>query len=154
MVSIFIVHDNGWLTLHLGKSLLWVAALGLIVIYIYAVGTFVFMPSDFDNQDEGEVVRYCSTLFECSITVLEYGLLDTIGVVSNLAIILVTLFCLVLDSGFTKKPERCHFKSNFLWSFLFRHCDHHRSEHCVWHHCGYILWTKRWEGNLNYSLII
>ena len=78
------------------------------------MGTFVFMPSDFDNQDEGEVVRYCSTLFECSITVLEYGLLDTIGVVSNLAIILVTLFCLVLDSGFTKKPERCHFKSNFL----------------------------------------
>ena len=84
----------GQLTLHSGKSLLWVAALGLIVIYNYAVGTFVFMPNDFDNQDEGEVVRYCSTLFECSITVLEYGLLDTIGSVSYMAIVFVTLFFL------------------------------------------------------------
>ena len=67
-----------------GTSLLWVAALGLIVIYNYAVGTFVFMPNEFDNQDEGEVVRYCDTLFECSISVLEYGLLDTIGVVSHM----------------------------------------------------------------------
>ena len=66
-----------------GNSLLWVAALGLIVIYNYAVGTFAFMPDEFDNQDEGEVVRYCDTLFECFITVLEYGLLDTIGVVSH-----------------------------------------------------------------------
>ena len=93
MVSILIVHDNRLTKLHSGKSLLWVAALGLIVIYIYTVGTFVFMPSDFDNQDEGEVVRYCSTLFECSITVLAYGLLDTIEVVSNMAIILVNLLC-------------------------------------------------------------
>ena len=67
-----------------GTSLLLVAALGLIVIYNYAVGTFVFMPNEFDNQDEGEVVRYCDTLFECSISVLEYGLLDTIGVVSHM----------------------------------------------------------------------
>ena len=66
-----------------GKSLLWVAALGLIVIYNYAVGTFVFMPNEFNNQDEGEAVRYCDTLFECSVTVLEYGLLDTIGAVSH-----------------------------------------------------------------------
>ena len=65
------------------------------------MGTFLFMPSDFDNQDEGEVTRYCSTLFECSITVLEYGLLDTIGLVSNMAIVFITLFCLVLGSNLT-----------------------------------------------------
>ena len=75
---------NDWLSLcgFSGSSLLWVAALGMIVIYNYAVGTFVFMPNEFDSQEEGEVVRYCQTLFECSVTVLEYGLLDTIGLVS------------------------------------------------------------------------
>ena len=52
-----------------GSSLLWVAALGLIVIYNYAMGTFAFMPNEFDNQDEGEVVRYCDTLFLFGIIV-------------------------------------------------------------------------------------
>ena len=61
-----------------GDSLLWVAALGLIVVYIYAVGTFAFMPNDFDDTDEG---LFCGTLFECFVTVLDYGLLDTIGLV-------------------------------------------------------------------------
>lgn len=79
-----------------GKSLLWVAALGLIVIYNYAVGTFAFMPNEFNNQDEGEVVRYCDTLFECSVTVLEYGLLDTIGVVSQMFTIMYSEIILLI----------------------------------------------------------
>ncbi|XP_065894275.1 inositol 1,4,5-trisphosphate-gated calcium channel ITPR1-like isoform X2 [Dysidea avara] len=61
-----------------GSSLLWVAALGLIVIYVYSVGTFAFMPNDFDSND-GDTNLFCGTLFECFVTVLEYGLLDTIG---------------------------------------------------------------------------
>lgn len=76
-----------------GRSLLWVAILGLIIIYIYAVGTFIFMPNDFDNQEGevGEAVRYCHTLFECTITVVEYGLLDTLGAVSYILIIVQTM---------------------------------------------------------------
>lgn len=76
-----------------GRSLLWVAALGLIVIYNYAVGTFIFMPNEFDFHEEGEdneAIRYCNTLFECTVTVLEYGLLDTIGGVSYLLLCLPT----------------------------------------------------------------
>ncbi|XP_065910466.1 inositol 1,4,5-trisphosphate-gated calcium channel ITPR1-like [Dysidea avara] len=66
-----------------GSSLLWVAALGLIVIYVYAVGTFAFMPNDFDDND-GDVALFCGTLFECFVTVLDYGLLDTIGLTISL----------------------------------------------------------------------
>lgn len=97
--------------------MLWVAALILIVIYNYAVGTFAFMPNEFDSQEEGEVVRYCDTLFECFITVLEYGLLDTIGVVSHIAICTCSEYMVliyILGCGFTKKPKRCYLKGNFL----------------------------------------
>lgn len=99
----------------LGRSLLWVAILGLIVIYNYAVGTFIFMPNEFDNQEGevGEAVRYCHTLFECSITVLEYGLLDTIGLVSYIHLIVCNDLN-VLDCRFTHKFQRCYLKSNFL----------------------------------------
>jgi len=64
---------------------LWVAALGLIVIYVYAVGTFAFMPNDFDSNGESRAL-FCGTLFECFVTVLDYGLLDTIGLVSELGV--------------------------------------------------------------------
>ena len=139
-----------WPTAFSGSSLLWVAALGLIVIYNYAVVTFVFMPNDFNNQDEGEVVRYCGTLFECFITVLEYGLLDTIGAVSHMHSHSITKYMWYihahLDCWFTKKSKRCYLKSTFLWSVLFHHRDNHWSEYCVWHHCGCILSIKRWKG--------
>ena len=51
------------------------------------------MPNDFDNQEGevGEAVRYCHTLFECTITVVEYGLLDTLGAVSCILIIVQTM---------------------------------------------------------------
>ena len=74
----------------IGRSLLWVAALGLVVIYIFTVGTFAFLPNEFhepDPEEPGDNVRFCRSLFQCFISVLEYGLLDTLGSVSNNAII-------------------------------------------------------------------
>ena len=61
------------------------AALGLIVIYIYSVGTFAFLPNEFhDPTEDADNVVFCRSLIECFITVLEYGLLDTVGLVSAL----------------------------------------------------------------------
>ena len=61
------------------------AALGLVIIYIYSVGTFAFLPNEFNEpepQQPAESVRFCRSLFQCFISVLEYGLLDTLGAVS------------------------------------------------------------------------
>ena len=60
--------------------------LGLVVLYIYSVGTFALLPNEFhepDPEEPGENVRFCRSLFQCFISVLEYGLLDTLGSVSN-----------------------------------------------------------------------
>ena len=60
------------------------AALGLIVIYSYSVGTFALLPNEFHtpNEDDADNVLFCRSLIQCFISVLEYGLLDTIGLVS------------------------------------------------------------------------
>ncbi len=52
-----------------GASLLWVAIMGVIVIYIYALVAFAFFRPMFDPDDE----KYCSTLAQCSVTLLRYG---------------------------------------------------------------------------------
>ena len=60
------------------------AALGLVVLYIYSVGTFAFLPNEFhepDPEEDGDNVRFCRSLIQCFISVLEYGLLDTLGLV-------------------------------------------------------------------------
>ena len=62
------------------------SALGLVILYIYSVGTFAFLPNEFhepDPEEAGENIRFCRSLFQCFISVLEYGLLDTLGAVSS-----------------------------------------------------------------------
>lgn len=54
-----------------GVSLLWVAILGLIVIYIYALIGFAALRAFFAP---GEYL-YCSTLWQCTVTVIRYGLI-------------------------------------------------------------------------------
>ena len=69
-----------------GTSLLWVGALGLVVMYIYSVATFAFLANEFhepDPEEDGDNVRFCRSLIQCFISVLEYGLLDTLGLVSQ-----------------------------------------------------------------------
>lgn len=54
-----------------GKSLLWVGVLGLVVFYLYGMIGFALMRSMFNP---GEYL-YCNTLWQCTITVIRYGLI-------------------------------------------------------------------------------
>ncbi|KAK3610323.1 hypothetical protein CHS0354_029792 [Potamilus streckersoni] len=54
-----------------GRSLLWVAVLGLVVFYLYGIVGFALMRSMF-NPDE---YLYCDSLWQCTITVIRYGLI-------------------------------------------------------------------------------
>ena len=56
-----------------GKSLLWVAILLVIIVYIYAVISFAFLRREF-FEAEG---IHCTRLDECFITVLRFGLIDS-----------------------------------------------------------------------------
>lgn len=66
-----------------GVSLLWVAALGGVVLYIYAVISFAFLHESADNEDDDDkdASLFCDTLGECLITVVRYGLIDNLGLV-------------------------------------------------------------------------
>ena len=63
-------------------ALLWIGTLGLIILFIYAEGTFAFLANEFDNRDSNNVL-FCSSLAQCFITVLRYGLPDPISLVSK-----------------------------------------------------------------------
>jgi len=52
----------------------WVAVLGCIVFYLYALVSFALLRSSFD-PDEG---MYCATLWQCTVTVIRYGLIGDI----------------------------------------------------------------------------
>ncbi|GFO23772.1 inositol 1,4,5-trisphosphate receptor type 3-like isoform x9 [Plakobranchus ocellatus] len=54
-----------------GMSLLWVAVLGFVMIYIYALIGFSLLRAYFDKTN----YLYCSTLWQCTVTVLRYGLI-------------------------------------------------------------------------------
>ncbi|XP_076449737.1 inositol 1,4,5-trisphosphate-gated calcium channel ITPR1-like isoform X2 [Babylonia areolata] len=54
-----------------GMSLLWVAVLGFIVIYIYSLIGFALLRAYFKPDD----YLYCKTLFQCTVTVIRYGLI-------------------------------------------------------------------------------
>ncbi|CAL1526674.1 unnamed protein product [Lymnaea stagnalis] len=54
-----------------GMSLLWVAVLGFVVIYIYALIGFALLRVYFQNESS----LYCSTLWQCTVTVIRFGLI-------------------------------------------------------------------------------
>ncbi|XP_078335085.1 inositol 1,4,5-trisphosphate-gated calcium channel ITPR2-like [Crassostrea virginica] len=54
-----------------GRSLIWVAILGLVVFYLYGIISFALMRSMFDPDE----YLYCASLWECTITVIRYGLI-------------------------------------------------------------------------------
>ena len=58
---------------HAGKSLLWVAALGAVVLYIYAVIAYAGYQMYFDDPGNSS---HCKTLFECVVSVFRLGLLN------------------------------------------------------------------------------
>ena len=66
--------------MHAGIALLWVAILGLVVLYIYSVVSFAFLHESLLSPD-AEASLFCNTLFECLITMIRYGLMDSPGLV-------------------------------------------------------------------------
>jgi len=62
----------------IGWSLFWVAVLGLIVIYIYALIGFSLLRAFFNPAK----YLYCHTLWQCTITVIRYGLIGDMFEVS------------------------------------------------------------------------
>lgn len=64
-----------FLLLPVGKSLLWVAILLVLIVYIFAVISFAVLRSEFQDEDNENV--FCRTLDECFISVLRFGLIDS-----------------------------------------------------------------------------
>ena len=62
-----------------GRSLIWVAILGLVVFYLYGIISFALMRSMFDPDE----YLYCASLWECTITVIRYGLIGDMFEVYN-----------------------------------------------------------------------
>ena len=73
----------------LGKSLLWVAILGLVVLYIYAVVSFVFLHESFLAPDNNDATLFCSTLYECFASTIRYGLIENLGLVCTIMIAII-----------------------------------------------------------------
>ncbi len=62
-----------------GRSLLWVAILGLIIIYIYALIGFAFLRDVFHDN-----ALFCTSMWECFCTMIREGLLYGLTEVSSL----------------------------------------------------------------------
>ena len=57
-------------------QLIAVGVLGLAILFLYAVFSFIFLHSFYDRNAD----LYCNTLLECYFSVIRVGLLDTLGV--------------------------------------------------------------------------
>lgn len=55
-----------------GRSLIYVAILGVIFLYVYALIGFALFRPVFDPNGGNEL--YCATLWQCSVTLIRYGL--------------------------------------------------------------------------------
>ena len=76
----------------LGLSLMWVAIMGVILIYIYALIGFAFFRASFDTGES----RFCNSLAECFMTVLRYG---AVGELTDVGLnFLLRIDCLIYQS--------------------------------------------------------
>ena len=62
-----------------GKSLLWVAVLGFVIFYLYALVSFALLRTSFDPDSD----MYCATLWQCTVSVIRYGLIGDLFEVSS-----------------------------------------------------------------------
>ena len=68
-----------------GRSLVWVGILGMVVFYLYAIISFALMRSMFNPEN----YLYCDSLWQCTLTVIRYGLIGDlfeVGKVTSLRI--------------------------------------------------------------------
>ena len=62
-----------------GKSLLWVAVLGLVIFYLYALAAFALFRDVFDPRTQ----MFCGSLWQCTVTIIRYGLVGDYDEVSE-----------------------------------------------------------------------
>ena len=64
-----------------GKSLIFVAILGCIILYIFGVIGFALFSQQAQStvEPDSDAYIFCQTLYECFVTIGRWGLLDTIG---------------------------------------------------------------------------
>ena len=67
--------------------MLWVAVLGFIVFYLYALVSFALLRTSFDPENN----LFCASLWQCTVTVIRYGLIGDIFDVR-----FIWLFCVVM----------------------------------------------------------
>ena len=65
-----------------GKSLLWVAVLGLVIFYLYALAAFALFRDVFDPRTQ----MFCGSLWQCTVTIIRYGLVGDYDEVSEVHI--------------------------------------------------------------------
>ena len=68
-----------YISLIIALQLIYVAIVGEVLILIFSVIAFAFLHDYFENENE----LFCSTLWECFVTVTHDGWLSTIGTVSK-----------------------------------------------------------------------
>lgn len=54
-----------------GQSLVWVAILGVVILYIYSLVGFAFLRDTFNPDNQ----VFCATLTQCFVSVIRYGLI-------------------------------------------------------------------------------
>ena len=64
---------------YLVEQLIFIGLLTLAILFIYAVFSFAFMRNLFDPADSN---FFCQTLWQCYVTVIREGLLNSFGGVS------------------------------------------------------------------------
>ena len=77
-----------------GKSLLWVAALGFAVLYIYGVIAYAGYQVYYDDPGNSS---HCKTLFQCVVSAIRLGLLNgAILTVSRVYVRVNLLWCIYM----------------------------------------------------------
>ena len=64
---------------YLVEQLIYIGLLTLAILFIYAVFSFALMRNFFDTADNN---LFCDSLWQCYVTVIREGLLNTFGGVS------------------------------------------------------------------------
>ena len=87
---------NGRLCFILGKSLLWVAVLGLVIFYLYALLAFALFRDVFNPRTQ----MFCGSLWQCTVTIIRYGLVGDYDEVSKRRFSLIKAHWKRIDSTY------------------------------------------------------
>ncbi|XP_064627454.1 inositol 1,4,5-trisphosphate receptor type 1-like isoform X9 [Lineus longissimus] len=97
-----------------GKSLLWVGVLGMVVFYLYAVVGFALFRSTFSPDSS----MYCDDLWQCTVTVIRFGLIGDLFEVPRFVNGTNTVMSQKLYEIMVQHPKEATF-ARFGWIVLY-----------------------------------